>query len=210
MTETPGFDPADGDALRARAEEVSPPQPGQELDPRLVAAVDMIRRCGAQQVTFGFADDVKPPLWWAWAEFHTDAAGRPRGDGKERRHEAAGAMNPLRALLRLAETIVDGSLCRHCGRPAGLDPDEIESMPAERAICWYLYDPELRTFRRGCEGDTVAKLAVHSSPYTRHGHLVPGYSTEGWPEPDAVARCGGVVICGRCATDAERIRRREG
>jgi hypothetical protein len=26
------------------------------------------------------------------------------------------------------------------------------AMPAEQAICWYRYDPELHTFRRACEG----------------------------------------------------------
>lgn len=193
------------------AEELVTPEPGQELDPRIVGAVDMIRRCGARTVLFGFVtDDVPRPLWWAQAEFYTDETGRPRGDGKQRRYEAAAAMGPLRALLRLGETIIDGSMCRHCGRPAGLEPDSIDTMPADRMFCWYQWDPELQVFRRGCEGSTTTKLAVHASPYTRHGHLVDGYSPEGWPEPAAVARCGGVAICGRCATDAERIRRREG
>lgn len=44
------------------------------------------------------------------------------------------------------------------------------------------------------------------SPYTSHGHLVDGFSTEGWPEPNDRARCGGPAICKICAIDAERIR----
>jgi uncharacterized protein YecA (UPF0149 family) len=26
-------------------------------------------------------------------------------------------------------------------------------MPADKLICWYVYDPETKKYRRGCEGD---------------------------------------------------------
>ena len=45
-----------------------------------------------------------------------------------------------------------------------------------------------------------------ASPYTRHGHLVPGLSGEGWPDPEAVARCGGIGLCPACSADSIRIR----
>jgi hypothetical protein len=67
--------------------------------------------------------------------------------------ETAAAMNPVRAILRLCERLIDGSICTHCKRPAGFEPDDITSMPANDFFCWYQYDPELKTFRRGCEGD---------------------------------------------------------
>lgn len=44
------------------------------------------------------------------------------------------------------------------------------------------------------------------NPYTSHGHLVSGFTAEGWAAPEAVARCGGPAICGTCGRDAERIR----
>ena len=68
------------------------------------------------------------------------------------RWEVAAAANPVRAALRLCEQLVDGGMCTHCNRPAGLEPDSIDAMPLNDLVCWYQYDPELKTFRRGCEG----------------------------------------------------------
>jgi hypothetical protein len=52
----------------------------------------------------------------------------------------------------------------------------------------------------------MTATASRVSPYTTHGHLVPGFTDEGWDGPLAVARCGGVELCGTCALDAARIR----
>jgi hypothetical protein len=49
-------------------------------------------------------------------------------------------------------------------------------------------------------------ITTERSPFTRHGHLVAGFSAAGWDEPNVVARCGGPGICGECATDAAAIR----
>lgn len=64
--------------------------------------------------------------------------------------EVGAGLDPTTALYRVAETLVDGELCKHCGRPTGveLSPD---GMPLDDVVCWYQYDPELATFRRGCE-----------------------------------------------------------
>lgn len=48
-------------------------------------------------------------------------------------------------------------------------------------------------------------------PFTSHGHLVSGFSPEGWQSPVVgVARCGGEGICSACSRDAGRIRMLEG
>jgi hypothetical protein len=47
--------------------------------------------------------------------------------------------------------LVDGAMCAHCGKPTGLEPTLLVDMPFPEHICWYQYDPELKTFRRGCE-----------------------------------------------------------
>jgi hypothetical protein len=107
----------------------------------MLAATDLVRRTGAKQVQIRFHDDEQPVLWMAVALY------------KDGRSEVAAALNPVRAMLRLCEQLVDGGKCTHCGRPTGLEPDGIETMPLNDVFCWYVFDPELKTFRRGCEGD---------------------------------------------------------
>jgi hypothetical protein len=111
-------------------------------EPRLLAGVDLLRRTGATETQIRFHDDEKPVVWLAVAVYSQGA-------------EAAGALDPTLAVLRLCEQVVDGGQCTHCKRPAGLDPDTLDRMPLDQLVCWYQYDPELQTFRRGCEGDTV-------------------------------------------------------
>lgn len=111
-------------------------------DARLIAAVEMVRRTGASNFSIRYTDDEEPVVWIAVADY---------GEG---RCEVDASLDPLRAVLRLCERLVDGGTCTHCGRPAGLDPDALETMPMNELVCWYQYDPERQTFRRGCEGDT--------------------------------------------------------
>jgi len=123
-------------------------------DPKFLAAVDMIGRTGAQTFRIGYSDeDDGPPVvvWYAVAQWVGDRA------------EAAGALDPLTAVLRLAEQVIDGGECTHCHRPTILDTaDPLPSNPYDVALnamgCVYGYDPELRTFRRSCEGETYPKL----------------------------------------------------
>ena len=107
-------------------------------DPRFLATVDLIRRTGAKEFQIRYSDDEAPMIWLAAAGF--------RGHW-----EAAAALNPVTAVWRLAETLMDGGQCRHCNRPTGVSDDWTGSMPLERIICWYRYDPELKKFRRSCE-----------------------------------------------------------
>jgi hypothetical protein len=109
-------------------------------DPRFVAAVDLIGRTGAKQFQIRYSGDEQPVVWAAVVIY---------GDGAE----AAGALHPTVAVLRLAELLVDGGQCTHCRRPTGLDPDSIDRLPFDDVVCWYQFDPELATFRRGCAGD---------------------------------------------------------
>ena len=62
-------------------------------------------------------------------------------------------MTPLRAVLRLLDLVIDGGSCTHCGRQTFVSDDFTQSMPLDRLVCWYVYDPEVKTFRRSCEGD---------------------------------------------------------
>jgi hypothetical protein len=111
-------------------------------DARFTAALELIQRTGASGVQIRYSDDELPTVWFVVAKY-------PEGQ-----MEVDASLNPLRAVLRLCERLVDGGQCVHCKRPAGLEPDHIDTMPLNQTICWYQYDPELKKFRRGCEGDT--------------------------------------------------------
>ena len=67
--------------------------------------------------------------------------------------DVAASIAPEEAIFRLCDQVMDGGRCAHCHRPCGVARD-LEPLPAGEVICWYVYDPELDTYRRGCEGDT--------------------------------------------------------
>lgn len=139
---------------RERAETKYPPRARRSaepaLDPMFLAGVEMIRRSGAIEFQIRHQDDEDPTVWIAIAHIK-----HPEADG----WEAAAALHPTAAVLRLCAELVDGGKCVHCGRPTGFTED-FDGMPSEATICWYAYDPELRTFRRGCadglDPDTTA------------------------------------------------------
>jgi hypothetical protein len=106
----------------------------------MLALVDFVARIGSDDLTLRFSDDEQPVVWMA--------VGNWGGH-----HEVGAAMNPIGAMSRLIEQVVDGGSCTHCGRPTGFELDP-GSMPLQSTVCWYQYDPELKTVRRGCEGDT--------------------------------------------------------
>lgn len=106
-------------------------------DPRYEAAVDLIGRTGAQQFQVRYCEEGKPPVVWIaaaqWGEHW----------------EAAGAMNPLHALFRLLDSVIDGGQCQHCRRPTGFEPSA-DPMPLDKVVCWYQFDPSTKRFARGC------------------------------------------------------------
>ena len=110
-------------------------------DPRMTAGIELIGRTGAKSFQIRYSDDEEPVVWFAVALYD---------DGKA---ETAASLDPVMAILRLAERLIDGGMCTHCKRPAGLETHHIEDMPWEEYICWYQFDPELKTYRRGCEGN---------------------------------------------------------
>lgn len=120
-------------------------------DPRFHAAIDMIGRTGATgfQIRYSGRDEddttedpnePTPIVWIAVADYRQG-------------NEAAAAMHPLTAVLRLAEQLVDGSTCVHCKRPAGIDDHWDRPQPMPETFCWYVFDPETRSYRRSCEGE---------------------------------------------------------
>jgi hypothetical protein len=102
------------------------------------AAIDFIRRTGATQIQIRYSDDEQPVIWFVVAMF---------GD----RFQVAASSTPQEAILHLCEDLTDGGICAHCHRRAGFEPKLLVRMPFDDVICWYQYDPELKTFRRGCE-----------------------------------------------------------
>lgn len=95
-------------------------------DPRMTAAIEMIGRTGATAFQLRYHDDEKPVVWMCVGEWRREGGSV---------WEAAGAMTPLQAVICLLEKVCDGGTA---------------------LICWFQYDPENQTFRRGCEGDTPA------------------------------------------------------
>ena len=112
---------------------------------RLMALVELIGRTGAQAFQLRYSDDEQPVVWIAVAGY--------KRDPRNMVYEVGASTSPDRAAFRLAEALVDGGQCTHCKRPTGVD-DSWDSMPLDQLVCWYQYDPELKTFRRGCEGGT--------------------------------------------------------
>jgi hypothetical protein len=114
--------------------------------PRLLAGIDMLRRTGLQTYRVGCShEDEEPPVVWY-------AVGQWVGN----RAEAAAALDPVTATMRLCEQVIDGGECTHCKRLTIFDDNPGDS-PFDDLLsamgCVYAWDPELSTFRRGCEGD---------------------------------------------------------
>ena len=119
----------------------------RELDERFIPAVEMVERTGAKGFQIRWCEEEEPTVWFAMATYDREW----RGEHREL-HEVAAAMDPVTAVFRLCESLMDGGQCRHCHRPTGFIPD-LKPTLADKLICWYQWDPELKTFRRGCEGD---------------------------------------------------------
>lgn len=126
-----------------------PGEDGSPNDPRFTAAIEMLERTGIATFGLRYQDDEEPIVWIAVVEYKAEKTPKI-GDGAE----AAAAMSPLQAVLRLCEQIMDGGQCSHCKRVCAIETDWRNRLPLEDAVCWYVYDPETQKFRRGCEGET--------------------------------------------------------
>lgn len=123
------------------------------LDPRFIAAVQLIQRTGAQSFRIGYSDDDDGPpvVWYACVTYK-----RPPGTPRWTPGEAAASLDPVKAVLRLCEQVIDGGTCTHCGRQTIFDADVTDTVfddALNELGCVYGWDPELATFRRACEGD---------------------------------------------------------
>lgn len=122
-------------------------------DPVFIAAIDLIKRTGARDFQLRYCEEEEPVVWIAVASYSA-INGRPRATGKINAHKVGAAMGPIEAVMKLLDEAVDGAMCTHCGRPTGVAEDWEDEMPLDEYVCWYRFDPELKTFRRSCEGDT--------------------------------------------------------
>jgi hypothetical protein len=105
---------------------------------KMTAAVEFVRRTGAVQVQIRYSDDEQPVVWFVVAVY------------KDGHAETAASLHPERAALRLCEQLADGGQCTHCQRPAGFEPDSLDTMPLNDAVCWWQWDPGAKKFIRGC------------------------------------------------------------
>jgi hypothetical protein len=115
---------------------------------KFAAALDMVRRTGADEVQVRYCEEEKPIVWMVAAHW-------PDREGILKDHwDVAGGMNPWIAMLRLCEATIDGGTCIHCYKPTAIDDKPADAFleATESFMCWYRYDPELNTFRRSCEG----------------------------------------------------------
>jgi hypothetical protein len=114
--------------------------------PKMTAGIDMIRRTGAATFRVGYSDpeDGEPIVWYACAVYRGGQA------------EAAAGFDPETSVLRLCERLVDGGICAHCAKPTIFEQnfeevDFYNLAMGSPVFCVYGWDPELGTFRRGCE-----------------------------------------------------------
>jgi hypothetical protein len=90
----------------------------------------------------------------AVAHWRTDRNGQPRRTGPHEVWDTAAGRHPEEAVLRLCARAIDSGRCRHCGKLGLFEPDVPQgATPMDPLVCIYSWDPELSTFRRGCEGD---------------------------------------------------------
>lgn len=120
-------------------------QPDQTAIDKLQATVDLLNRTGLQKLVIGWHEEHEgPPVYFAL------------GMWTGNRNEVAAALDPLQATMRLCERVIDGGQCRHCHESTIFYADDDHPDPGvvlETMGCVYAYDPELKTFRRGCEGE---------------------------------------------------------
>jgi hypothetical protein len=107
-----------------------------------------------RQFQLRYSDDEQPVVWMAVGKWGIGGDGRPKRSGGRVVYESASALNPVIAVMRLCDQTLDGGYCDHCKRPSGVTDHWQSSMPLADVVCWYVYDPETRSYRRSCEGET--------------------------------------------------------
>lgn len=121
----------------------------EALPPRALAAIEVIRRTGAESVQIRYSDDEQPVVWLCVVTWRVNREGLPTRHGAGRAHEAAAALMPEDAIYRLAQRIVDGGTCAHCGKPAAFNAD-VADEPLSEVLCWWTWDPETDRYVQAC------------------------------------------------------------
>lgn len=124
---------------------MDPDDPHPPMSDQSAAAVKQIAHTGAKSFQIRYCEEEVPIVWIAVAEYEL---------GDQTAYKLGVALTPDQSILNLLDDVMDGGLCMHCHRPVGVDTEHSEEMPLSDVICWYQYDPELKKFRRSCEGDT--------------------------------------------------------
>lgn len=109
---------------------------------RLSAAAALIPRLGCTDMTLRYDEGDKEGDVVVWNAIAYFPGAQP---------QVAGALTPYRAVYRLLEQLMDGGICNYCKKPTGI-VENFDEQPPMLLVCWYSYDPELKVFRRGCEG----------------------------------------------------------
>lgn len=103
------------------------------------AGIALLTRTGADEVFVRLSADQKPTAWVVsarWGEHWESTAGN----------------TAEQAMVRMLQDTVDGGLCSHCRKVTGIARDFRDDLTDDH-VCWYQFDPELKLFRRSCEGE---------------------------------------------------------
>jgi hypothetical protein len=114
-----------------------------DLPDEFTAGAELLAHTGMRSMQIRYQDELEPIIWMVVAEHERD--GKPH-------YSVCADLNPVMAMMRLCEMLVDGGTCTHCHRVTMFVVPGQGSMLGE-ALCHYEYDPELKKFRRDCEGD---------------------------------------------------------
>lgn len=118
--------------------------PADAKDPKLLAAVKLLGDLGVAEFQIRYDEEQDPIVWVAVGRWGAT-------------FEVAGGMTPISAITRLLGAVADGGLCTYCKRPTGITFEWEHDMPLSDIVCWWVYDPELEQFRRGCEAEHKAQ-----------------------------------------------------
>jgi hypothetical protein len=118
-------------------------------DPRFLAAVNLLGHTGARAFQIRVSDDSAPDVWVAILEYGL-VNGRPVPKGGHPAYKVGAGMDPLDAVFKLCDEVIDGARCVFCNRATAFS-EVVGTMPNAATVCWYQWDPELRVYRRSCE-----------------------------------------------------------
>jgi hypothetical protein len=122
-----------------------------EMDPRMVAGIKLIERTGARQVQIRYSDDEQPVVWMAVGRWSVGEDGVPVASGGREHYEVMAATDPAKAVMRLADQMIDGGLCPNCHQVTTVVHDE-RGWPLDHVTCAWTYSAERHAYVRGCDG----------------------------------------------------------